>query len=320
MQVKPSIKIFFVVPPKVHLLDVSGPIHVFYEAIAYDANLNLKFLSINNDSEQLSSAGLSLNQLENYNEYELSAHDIIFIPGLDSQLILDDCFEKEIQAFLSWLSMQSINGAKICSVCTGAYLLGFAGLLDKKECTTHWKYLTDFRKRFPQAKLHNDRLFVKDNNIYSSAGVSSGIDLALYLIEELYDPIFATTIAKEIVIYLRRAEEDPQLSIFLQYRNHIENRIHTIQDHLAQHLAKKQKIDDLAERVNMSPRNLTRLFKKTTGITIGEYHNKLKVEQAIQLFADGQKVEAVSQMCGLSSNQLRTLLKKYADLLPSYLS
>ena len=312
--------IYFVVPPEVHLLDVSGPIHVFYEAKEYDAPLSLRFLSLDAESEKRSSAGIRLSDLESYSKYELKEDDIIFIPGLDARLIFNDDFHSSIAEFYPWLTRQYEAGAKICSVCTGAYLSAYSGLLDEKECTTHWKYLDDFRKRFPKTFLHHDRLFVKDGQCYSSAGVSSGIDLALFILEELYGPLFATKIAKEIVVYLRRAEDDPQLSIFLQYRNHIENRVHKVQDHLAQYLDQKQKIDDLAEEVSMSPRNLTRLFKKTTGITIGEYHDKLRVERAHQLLADGQKVESVSQACGLGSNQLRQLLRKYSEVLPSQLS
>ena len=313
-------RIFFIVPPEVHLLDVSGPIHVFYEACEYGATIDLKFLSINDSIQKRSSAGLFLTNLESYAEYMLSSGDIVFIPGLDANLIHDQEFQQSNSSFFSWLQDQSKKGVTICSVCTGAYLLGFAGLLKGKACTTHWKYLDDFRKKFPEAKLYNDRLFVKDDLIYSSAGVSSGIDLALYVLEELYGPIFATKIAKEIVIYLRRAEDDPQLSVFLKYRNHIENRIHKIQDHLAQHLDKKQKIEDLADFVNMSPRNLTRLFKKTTGLTIGAYHDELRIERATQLLTDGQKVDVVSHLCGLTSNQLRSILKKHQRSLPSSLS
>lgn len=315
-----SYRVFFIVPPDVHLLDVSGPIHVFYEASAYGAKIDARFLAIDNQAQIQSSAGLVINKLEPYSNHTLQIGDFIFIPGLDAKLIFDEDFRASHQPFFKWLKMQKRNGAKICSVCTGAYLLGFAGLLNQVECTTHWKYLDDFKKRFSDSRLHDDRLFVKDGNIYSSAGVSSGIDLALYILEELYGPLFTTKIAKEIVIYLRRAEDDPQLSVFLRYRNHIENRIHKAQDHLAQHLDRKIKTDDLASLVNMSPRNLTRLFKKTTGITIGEYHNKLRTERAIQLLANGQKVDAVSQMCGLSSNQLRSLLKKYSNLPPSQMS
>lgn len=302
------------------MLDVSGPIHVFYEAAAYQANIELKFLSLDEHDQQRSSAGLFLSQLEAFGRHSLSESDILFIPGLDAKLIANDTFQNSNHVFYAWLRKQWEQGARICSVCTGAYLLAFAGLLDDKECTTHWKYVVDFRKRFPKVNLHDDRLFVKDRQLYSSAGVSSGIDLALYLLEELYDPLFASKIAKEIVIYLRRAEDDPQLSVFLQYRNHLQNRIHKVQDQLAQHLDQKQKVEELADHVNMSPRNLTRLFKKTTGITIGAYHEKLKVERALQLLRDGHKVDAVSLSCGLSSNQLRSLLKKDSGSLPSELS
>jgi transcriptional regulator GlxA family with amidase domain len=213
-------------------------------------------------------------------------------------------FEKSNEEFYKWLIQQYGNGAKICSVCTGAYLLAQSGLLDGKKCTTHWKYLDDFRARFPKVGLITDRLFVEDQRIYTSAGVSSGIDLALYLLEVTFGPIFATKIAKEVVVYLRRTEEDPQLSVFLQFRNHLEQRVHLVQDNLAQHLDKKLTIEELAEEVNMSPRNLTRIFKKTTGITIGDYLDKLRMETA-------------SQACGLqSANQLRSLFKKYQNNLP----
>ncbi len=210
---------------------------------------------------------------------------------------------------------QHQRGAMICSVCTGAYILAQSGLLDGKECTTHWRNVIDFKKRFPQTKVADDKLFVKDQNIYSSAGVSSGIDLSLFLLDEQFGPIFATKIAREVLIYLRRTTSDPQLSVFLQYRNHIENQVHRVQDLLAQSLGKKLTIENLAEEVNMSPRNLTRLFKKTTGITIGNCIEKLRAERAVQLLNDGEKVDVVAQACGLqSSNQLRSLLRKHNSI------
>jgi len=112
---------------------------------------------------------------------------------------------------------------------------------------------------------------VHQDNLYTSAGVSSGIDLALYLTQQLWGANFAAQVAKEVVIYFRRGMDDPQLSIFTQYRNHLENRIYTVQDMLSQSIEKKFSIEELAERLSMSPRNLTRLFKKTTDTTIGAY-------------------------------------------------
>lgn len=313
-------RVFFVIPPRVHLLDISGPIHVFYEAAELGASLNSYFLTMD-ASEEVSSAGLTMNKLEAFGDYHLNENDIIIIPGLDKDLILGGGLAQNKQGFFDWVYEQFLNGARVCSVCTGAYILAQSGILDGKECTTHWKYIKDLRERFPKVRVHDDRLFVKSGKVYSSAGVSSGIDLSLFLLEELYGPIFATQVAKEIVVFLRRAEEDPQLSVFLQYRNHIEARVHSVQDWLAQNLDQATGIDELAENVHMSSRNLTRVFKKTTGITIGQYVDKLRVERAVQLLAAGEKIESVARDCGLkSTNQLRTLLKKYKSALPSDLS
>lgn len=305
--------IYFAVPQEVHLLDISGPIHVFYEAKALNADIDLKFITLSNQKEQMSSAGIFLSDLEHFSNFELKEFDILFIPGLEAKLIFNDDFDRQNNNFYIWLKQQHAFGAKICSVCTGAYVLAKSGLLNNRECTTHWKYLNDFKKRFPDAQLHDDRLFVKDENLYSSAGVSSGIDLALYILEEMYGPVFTSNVAKEIVVYMRRGENDPQLSVFLKYRNHIENRVHQVQDYLAQNLEKKSKIEELAKLVHMSPRNLTRLFKKTTEITIGEYIDQLRVERSSQLLAEGHKVDNVSKLCGLTSNQLRNLLRKTGD-------
>ncbi|RDY58076.1 GlxA family transcriptional regulator [Flagellimonas nanhaiensis] len=304
-------RVFFLVPPEVQLLDITGPAHLFYEAQEYGAEIETFYLSFEESNKQISCTGLLLGNLIPFSEFTLASNDLIFIPGFESNYFLSPNFKFENRTFLEWLREQHENGAKICSICTGAYILAHAGLLDDKHSTTHWKYLEDIQSRFPKTKILPDRLIVKDGNIYSSAGVSSGIDLALFVMEELFGPVFTTKIAKEVVIYMRRTESDPQLSVFLQYRNHIENRIHEVQDILAQNLRNKINITELAEKIHMSPRNLTRLFKKTTGITIGSYLDKLRIERAEQLLSSGSKVSAVAQECGLqSANQLRNLLKK----------
>lgn len=308
---------FFAVPPQVHLLDISGPAHVFYEAKALGASIEAYFISMHRTGDEKSSAGVSLGNLVDFSSFQLTGDDWVIVPGLDAQTLFSAKLDAQIQLFLDWLRDQHTRGAKICSVCTGAYIVARSGIMDGRECTTHWKYIRDFKRKFPCVRLLDDRLFVKDGNLYSSAGVTSGIDLSLYLLEEVFGPLFAINVAKEIVVYLRRAKDDPQLSVFLQFRNHIENRVHQIQDYMAQHLEKGLRLENLAAEVSMSPRNLSRLFKKTTGITLGDYQDKLRLEKAVQLLATGQKVEVVSLSCGLkSANQLRTLLKKYKGVLP----
>ncbi|MEQ9439141.1 MAG: DJ-1/PfpI family protein [Cyclobacteriaceae bacterium] len=308
--------ILFLAPPRVHLLDLGGPAHIFYEAVEYGAPFTSHFITLG-PSNLSSSSGLQFAALEAYADFELAAHDLIFIPGLAADLLLDPDFLTSLQPFSVWLRRQQANGAWICSVCTGAFLLAEAGLLDQRECTTHWKFAERFQQRYPQALFQKNRLFVDAGTVFSSAGVASGIDLALYLVEKKMGSRFASRLAREVVVYLRRAESDPQLSIFLQYRNHIDDTVHQVQDLLAQSLSQKPSIETLAEAVHVSPRTLTRVFKKATHITIGEYTDKLRVERAVKLLGDGHKVVTAAAECGLSSaNQLRSLLRKYRGILP----
>lgn len=300
----------FILPPQVHLLDITGPAHIFYEAADYGAAVKLNFCTIfPHETKSVSSSALAFHQLTPYNELVLTPGDFVFIPGLDKSLMLDDDFIHSCSNFLAWLKQQHQNGVLICSVCTGAFLLAAAGLLDGVGCTTHWKYADRFRLKYPEAKLQSNRLFVHEDLIYTSAGVSSGIDLALYLVQQLWGAHFAAQIAKEVVIYFRRGPDDPQLSIFTKYRNHLDHRIHLVQDRLAQYLDHKINQDELAGLVSMSPRNLTRLFKHTTGITIGAYVTQLRKERAAQLIGEGHTVQSAALSCGLkSANQLRHLL------------
>ncbi len=298
-------------------MDINGPAHIFYEAKEFGAPLELHFVSLNNQIEIESSAGLHFNRLEHFDKFELSQNDIIFIPGMEYRLLSDAHFLESISPFLKWVNTQNKNGADICSVCTGSFLLAETGILNKNRCTTHWKYYEEFSERFPLVELEKNRLFVTTNNIHSSAGVSSGIDLSLYIIEKYFGTKMALEIAKEVVIYFRRSASDPQLSIFLQFRNHLNHRIHDAQDYLMNNLADTPTNEDVADQVYMSKRNLTRLFKKTTGITVGEYLQKLRVEKAVALLSNGHKVSAVAKECGLKSvNQLRYLLRKHRGILP----
>ncbi len=274
-------------------------------------------MTLDNQEQVESSAGLYFSKLSRFEEFELNENDFIFIPGLEFHIISAPGFIKKSQSFFNWLIKQYSNGVTICSVCTGTFLLAESGLLDNRTCTTHWKYFSEFTDRFPNVELMNKRIFVVDDRLYSSAGVSSGIDLSLYILEQLYGPKFATDIAKEVVVYFRRSEADPQLSVFLQYRNHMDTRIHDAQDYITKHIHTSFTIEDIATEIHTSARNLTRLFKKTTGITIGAYLEKLRIDKAIHLLAEGNKISYVANQCGLkSTNQLRTLLKKHQGVLP----
>jgi len=307
------IRAIFIIPPEVHLLDITGPAQIFHEAASNGAPVQLIFSTIlTGKTEAVSSCLLSFNQLTPYDQLELDRDDLVFVPGLDFSLLSDNTFLDASRPFQYWLNAQHKKGVIVCSVCTGAFLLAASGLLDERACTTHWEFTDRLQQLYPKIKLQTNRLFVQEDRIYTSAGITSGIDLALYLVEQLWGAYFAAQIAKEAVIYFRRSLEDPQLSVFTQYRNHLDHRIHRVQDLLAQAIDHKYSIEELADNVNMSPRNLTRLFKKTTQITIGAYMDRLRAEHAEKLLAGGHTLQAAALHCGLkSTNQLRHLLDGY---------
>jgi transcriptional regulator GlxA family with amidase domain len=308
-----AIKAVFMIPPKVHLLDITGPAQIFHEAALNGAAVELIFGTIfTGETGSVSSSMLSFNQLIPFDQMILSHGDLVFVPGIDSALFSDNAFMNASRPFQYWLNAQHKNGVTVCSICTGAFFLAASGLLDDRACTTHWEFTERLKRRYPKVKLQNNRLFVEEDSIYTSAGVTSGIDLALYLVEKLWGAHFAARIAKEAVIYFRRTLDDPQLSAFTQYRNHLDHRIHKVQDFLTQSLDHKFTIDELAGKANMSARNLTRLFKKTTQITIGTYLDQLRAEHAEKLLAEGHTLQATALHCGLkSTNQLRHLLSRH---------
>lgn len=303
-------KVVFIIPPKVHLLDITGPAHIFYEAVCYGASATLLYSSISTqETDVVSSSGLAFHQLVPFNSLLLEEGDLVFVPGLDASLLLNDVFYDRAGAFLQWLQVQQQAGVVVCAVCTGAFLLAEAGLLNGRYCTTHWKYATIFQQRYPDACFLGNRLFTKDLGVYTSAGVASGIDLALFITEQLWGPFLAAQVAKEVVVYFRRGPEDVQLNVFTQYRNHLDARVHQVQDILMQRLDQPFSIEALASQVNMSSRNLTRLFKKTAGLTIGVYHARLRVARATQLLGEGATIQEAALQCGFKSvNSLRSLL------------
>ncbi|MEM9982590.1 MAG: DJ-1/PfpI family protein, partial [Bacteroidota bacterium] len=291
---KPNSQIVFIVPPKVHLLDLSGPAHVFYEAKEAGAPLEVIFASFSSEENIESSANLFFSKLISVDALHLSTNDFIFIPGSEDILRVI----KDNQHFSRYLQKWHEQHINLCSICVGIFWLAQAGLIAGKKSTTHWKYLDLLEKRYPATLVQKDNLFVIEENLYMSAGVSSGIDLSLQILEHLYGYHLTLQISKEIVYYFRRAGGDPQLSNYLKYRNHIDNSIHKVQDYIMNNLNKRFTLDDIAEEVNMSKRNLSRKFKNTTQLTIGAYIDLIRAERAKHLLDKGNKMETVARECG----------------------
>ena len=302
-------KIAFIVPPTLQLLDLAGPVQVFSEAKYYGYELAIEFYTYHPNA--ICSAGLSFGPLKDFSEAELNEGDYLLMPGMEFTYIESIAFRAE-RRFFNWLKTCVDKGITVCSICNGAFALGEAGLLDGIECTTHWRRIDQLRSRFPRAKVLADVLYVKSNRVYTSAGVSAGIDLSLSILEDLKGPLFTHKVARSLVVYHRRSHNHSQESIYLDYRNHINPQIHQVQDYLIEHLTEDNDIESLAEMVAMSPRNLSRMFKEKTGTTVHDYLTQLRFEKATTLLNNpNYTLEYIASQCGFkTARQLQRILKE----------
>lgn len=316
---KKEIKVVFAVLPKVHLIDLSGPVQVFYEANQFGANFHIKYCSLDKNLSVISQQGITFSELDSFDDVELSKDDFLFIPGIEFSAIQEGELKTGYEKFFKWLKINFDKGVNICSVCSGTFLLADSKMLNNKSCTTHWKCIDYLKKNYTNIKVYDDKLFIKDGNMYTSAGMTSGIDMALYIVEEKYGPIITNKVAREMVVFIRRNGLQKQNSMYLDFRTHIHPAIHTVQDIIIQNPNLKNSIEDLAKKVFMSERNLTRLFKKNTGISINEYKTKCRLEYAENLLKiPGNTIDFIAGQCGFKDGrQLRRMWLKHFRNSPS---
>jgi transcriptional regulator GlxA family with amidase domain len=302
-------KIVFLILPKIHLLDLAGADQVFYEAIEHGAAIELEYCTISDDNPSTSTK-LPFGSLRSFSSIYLQSGDYLIVPGAELSYIYSDEFGSQ-KAVFEWLKKSYQNGVNICSICSGAFVLALAGLLNGKKCTTHWKRTSELRAKFPQTNVIENILFVEDEGILTSAGVTSGIDLALHIVSCLKDDLFSFKVARELVVYMRRQGNHAQQSVYLQYRNHVHSGIHKVQDWLQEHLDKKHNLEDLAEIACMSSRNLTRVFKKETGTSINNFTTLIRKEKIHELIKnpDITRLQIAHQIGLTSERQVMRLMK-----------
>jgi transcriptional regulator GlxA family with amidase domain len=289
--------VIFVVLPEVEILDLAGPLQAFAEANRGRERYRVRVCSTRQKIR--SHHGVVLADLEPLPDDASNA--IVVVPGMPYAATL-----KIERTVTRWLAMAARAGAHVTSVCTGAFALGEAGLLDGRRCTTHWSRTSELQRRFPRARVLEDRLFVTDGNITTSAGIASGIDMALAFIEQADGPILAAEVAREMVVYLRRDGAQEQSSVYLDYRTHLHPGVHRVQDWIVRNPASKAKLDELAEIAGMSARSLTRTFRAATGISVHQFTTRVRLELARTLAHDpGMTMESVAQKSGFSARQLR---------------
>lgn len=296
-------RVIVLVLPEVHLLDLAGPVQAFYEANQFGGRYELIHCAVT--PKVRSAQGLVLSELEA--PPQAGPGDTVLVPGIESTTI-----PRLTGIPVRWLREAAASGARIASVCSGAFALGRAGLLDGRECTTHWKVADRLQDDFPSARVVRNRLFVKDGRLVTSAGVLSGVDMALALIMDDLGPTAVARVAREMVVYLRRTGEREQVSPYLDYRTHLHDGIHRVQDWIVTHPEQNPTLDELARVAAMSSRNLTRLFREATGITIKSYSGRVKLRVAQDLLRNPRlTLESVAASCGFQDpRQLRRLWKQ----------
>jgi transcriptional regulator GlxA family with amidase domain len=231
--------------------------------------------------------------------------------GIDAQL--------GNRAVLEWLRQMAGRVRRLGSVCTGAFLLAEAGLLDGRTATTHWSRAADLARRYPRVHVEEDRIWVRDGSLYTSAGVSAGMDLALALIEDDLGSEVALAVARAMVMYLRRPGDQSQYSAPLRLQAAETPSVRELVAWATEHPASDLSVPALARRVGKSPRQLTRVFRKELGVAPAEAVGQLRLEaacRALQQSAAG--LEEIAAGCGFGSAEiLRRAFQRALHVAPS---
>lgn len=294
-------------PPALILLDLAGAADAFRIAASMGLPVRLRMLAPIAEGEAVTTAlGVRLAGIEPL-PTKLDLHAMIVVCGAtgSGEQVLSSPASK---ALVAWLRRHAGDGRRLACVCSGALLAAAAGLLDGRCCTTHHSLLETLRRLAPTADVLDSRVFVEDGEVYTSAGITAGIDLALHLIATLGSSRLAAAVAREMAVYMRRASGDSALSPWLEGRNHMNTAIHRVQDALAKAPDQEWPLARLAEIGHMSVRSLTRHFREATGMTINSYHTRLRLALARQALATGDSVERAAERAGLgSARHLRRL-------------
>jgi transcriptional regulator GlxA family with amidase domain len=318
-----EIPVFVVVPPRVLLLDVAGPMEVLRKANLEQAAVRFVVAYIGPSPSAHSSIGLGVTGISALPEH-LPEGALVVIAG-SADLPLgnattsrkdDAVLEAEIVA---WLKRAIRPGVRLASICSGALLAARAGLLDGHECTTHHGTIVELARLAPFARIRENRLFVEDGERLTSAGITAGIDLMLHIVAEAAGHATALSVARYLVVYLRRGGADPQLSPWLEGRNHIHPAIHRVQDTVAADPARDWSVNALAQLAAASPRNLSRLFNEHAGMSVTDYVNRMRIALARELVVGSRlDMETVAERAGFASTrQFRRAWRRLHDAPPS---
>lgn len=282
--------------PGVQMLDVTGPAEVFSIA-ARLGHEDYRVEVVAGDGLPLpASSGLRLVPHHSVRSTR-GPIDTLVVPGGEGT---HHAYRDE--ELIRWISRAAARSRRVTSVCTGAFLLARAGLLDGRRATTHWSACAALRRRFPAVTVEEDPIFVRDGNVWTSAGVTAGMDLALALVEDDAGREAALEVARQLVLFVRRPGGQSQFSVQLAAEIAEREPLRELQAWIADNLAANLSVEALAARAHMSPRNFARAFKRETGLTPGAYVERARVERAQQALESSEApVDVIARRCGFGT-------------------
>ena len=291
-------RIVVVVVPPVDELDLVGPIQVFSAAnrLVRKTVYEVEVVTSARDLKVQGEGGLlSFAAQGPFQDVKGKVDSILLVCGLGTRTARDS-------ALFAWMRKMASVVRRLGAVCVGSFLLAEAGLLNRKRATTHWKFGREFASRYPQVNVEFNPIWVKDGNIYTSAGISAGIDLALAWVEEDCGGRISHEIAREFVLFLRRSGGQTQLSASLSAQASEMKAIHELQVWIAENLHNNLSVQNLADRTAMSIRNFERVFTRELGKTPSHYVLEMRAEAARrQLEITDQGLKQIAASCGFSS-------------------
>jgi transcriptional regulator GlxA family with amidase domain len=304
----PSRTIVFLAAPSSQILDVAGPFQIFVRAAelfvqeypARKTPYNVRLASTTRRRSVATNCGLVLTgtETETFRTLRGPIDTLLVAGGSGVEVAARD------EELLVWLQKAAQRVRRIGSICTGAFLLASAGLLDGKRVATHWKWAAELANKFKHTTVDPDPIYIRDGNTYTTAGVTAGMDLALALVEEDLGAPTALKVAREMVLYLRRAGGQSQFSTALSLQASDRKQIAEIRAWTHDNLRLDLPVETLAAKAGMSPRNFARVFLKDTGTTPARFVEYLRVEAARRRLEESHdKLEKVATDCGFGSIQ-----------------
>ncbi|WP_186273482.1 GlxA family transcriptional regulator [Mycobacterium kubicae] len=295
--------VVIVVFDEVTLLDVAGAGEVFAEANRAGANYLIKTASLGG-RDVMTSIGSRLGVTDDISSIE-SADTVMVAGG-------DDLFRRPIDPLLvDAIRSVSARTRRIASICTGSFLLAQAGLLSGRRATTHWRDARLFARVFDDIRVEPDAIFVRDGNVFTSAGVSAGIDLALALVEQDHGAELVREVARSLVVYLKRAGGQSQFSVLVEAEPPPQSALRPATDAIVADPADDHSVNKLAARACLSTRQLTRLFQSELGMTPARYVEMVRIDAARAALDAGHTVSDTARLSGFGSTE--TLRRAFVE-------